>query len=112
MSGVLTLIEGNDLSGYSKVILTSPVRLKVKVKTISGPRMANGWQFTSIITITVTYQRRSVRQKKAIGFFYRYFHLVGLAEAKKIHMFDWTELGDELSRALWRTLPNSLINFV
>ena len=69
MSGVLTLIEGNDLSAYSKVILTSPVRLKVKVKTISGPRMANGWQFTSIITIIVTYQRRSVRQKKAIGFF-------------------------------------------
>ena len=69
MSGVLILIEGNDLSAYSNVILTSPVRLKVKVKTIPGPRMANGWQFTSIITITVTYQRRSVRQKKQLDSF-------------------------------------------
>ena len=35
MSGVLILIEGNDLSAQSKVTLISPVKLKVKLKTTS-----------------------------------------------------------------------------
>ena len=51
MSGVLILIEGNELSAQSKVTLISPVGLKVKLKTISGLRMPTDWQFTSIITI-------------------------------------------------------------
>ena len=59
MSGVLILKEDNDLSAQSKVTLISPVRLKVKLKTISGLRMPTDWQFNSIITITVTYQRKS-----------------------------------------------------
>ena len=42
------------------VTLISPVSLKVKLKTISGPRIPTDWQFTSIITITVTYQRKGV----------------------------------------------------
>ena len=55
MSGVLILIKCNDFSAQSKVTLIWPVRLKVKLKKISGHRMPTDWQFTSIITITVTY---------------------------------------------------------
>ena len=43
--------------------------------------MPTDWQFTSIITITVTYQRKSDGWKS--NRYLRYFHLVGLAEAKE-----------------------------
>ena len=88
MSGVLILIEGNELSAQSKVTLISPVGLKVKLKTISGLRMPTDWQFTSIITITVTYQRKSDGWKS--NRYLRYFHLVGLAEAKE-NPYVWLE---------------------
>ena len=57
----VNLIDGNDFLAYSKVTLISPIGLEVKLKKISGHKMSPDWQFTSIITITVTYQRKSAR---------------------------------------------------
>ena len=61
MSGMLILIKGNDILALNNVTRILPVRLKVKLKTISGHRMPNDWQFTSMITITVTYPRKGLR---------------------------------------------------
>ena len=57
----VNLIDGNDFLAYNKVTLISPISLEVKLKKISGHKMSPDWQFTSIITITVTYQRKSAR---------------------------------------------------
>ena len=61
MSGMLILIKGNDILAQNNVTRILPVRLKVKLKTTFGHRMPNDWQFTSMITITVTYPRKGVR---------------------------------------------------
>ena len=58
---MLIFIKGNDFSAKSKVTLIFPVRLKGKLKTISDHRMPTDWQFTSTITITITYERQGVR---------------------------------------------------
>ena len=58
---MLILIKGNDFLAQNNVTRILPVRLKVKLKTISGHRMPNDGQFTSMITITVTYPRKGVR---------------------------------------------------
>ena len=58
---MLILIKGNDILALNNVTRILPVRLKVKLKTISGHRMPNDLQFTSMITITVTYPRKGVR---------------------------------------------------
>ena len=57
----VNLIDGNDFLAYNKVTLISPIGLEGKLKKISGHKMSPDWQFTSIITITVTYQRKSAR---------------------------------------------------
>ena len=57
----VNLIDGNDSLAYNKVTLISPIGLEGKLKKISGHKMSPDWQFTSIITITVTYQRKSAR---------------------------------------------------
>ena len=54
-------IDGNDFLAYNKGTLISPIGLEGKLKKISGHKMSPDWQFTSLITITVTYQRKSAR---------------------------------------------------
>ena len=57
----VNLIDGNDFLAYNKVTLISPIGLEGKLKKISGHKMSPDWQFTSIITITVTYQRKTAQ---------------------------------------------------
>ena len=57
----VNLIDGNDFLAYNKVTLISPIGLEGKLKKISGHKMSPDRLFTSIITITVTYQRKSAR---------------------------------------------------
>ena len=66
----VNLIDGNDFLAYNKVTLISPIGLEGKLKKISGHKMSPDWQFTSIITITVTYQRKSARWKHIYCWFY------------------------------------------